>query len=114
MSQLMLKTGDYVVYRPGFGMDDPVLVTIEGMAATSYTREKYGRPKQEVPYELVRQNLVLFSFSNGHWAYSDQVDIHATQQANIYMHAPVADVVEKISVLHPLIVKARLNPKETL
>lgn len=108
----MLRVGDYLIYRSGFGMDDPALIKVKSLEVTEEPREKYGEDRDEVSWDLVRSNHVLITTEDGHWIYSDQVEIEASKQARQYMKAPVDVVVRDIGRLHPLIAKARLNPQE--
>lgn len=74
----MPKIGDRIVYSPGFGMDAPVTVTIKLMDETEEPREKYGITRTEVTWVAVAENRVNFILSDGHWCYSEQVDIKAS------------------------------------
>mgnify|MGYP001426017399 CR=1 FL=1 len=70
-----IKIGDSVVWRGGFGMDMPLSATVEGMELTDNPREKYGESVDEVDLYSVRENRVVFSLGNGHWCYSEQIDL---------------------------------------
>jgi hypothetical protein len=72
---MIIKVGDRVNWRGGFGADTPKIATITGMDITEQPREKYGESVEEVDIDLIRQNRVLFSLDNGHWAYSDQIEV---------------------------------------
>ena len=74
----IIKIGDKVVYRPGWGSMAPVTVTVQTMDLTDEPRDKYGDSVKEVTLDQIRQNRVLFVLSDGHWAYSDQIDLNAT------------------------------------
>jgi hypothetical protein len=73
-----IKIGDKVVYRGAWGSLQPVTVTVESMDITQEPRDKYGDEVKEATFDQIRQNRVLFVLSDGHWAYSDQIDIEAT------------------------------------
>lgn len=68
-----LQIGDGITYRGCWGRDPEKAVTIKGMDLTKIPRDTHGERVKEVTYEQVRQNLVLFLLSDGHWCYSDQV-----------------------------------------
>ncbi len=70
-----IKVGDDVVWRGGFGQDMPLSATVKGMTLTDNPREKYGESVDEVDLYSVRENLVVFDLDNGHWCYSEQIDL---------------------------------------
>ena len=72
----MIKIGDNVNWRGGFGNDLPLSAKVTGMSITEHPREKYGEPVIEVAKDLVRHNRVVFELDNGHWCYSDQIDLN--------------------------------------
>jgi hypothetical protein len=69
----MIKVGDKITYRGGFGSHPPKQATIEAMEVTDYPRSKDGDDVDEVDESLVRENRVLFVLDDGHWCYSEQV-----------------------------------------
>ena len=69
----LLKIGDTVNWRGGWGSEPPEPAKILRMEITQYPREKYGNDATEVSWELVKANRVCFDLDNGHWAYSDQI-----------------------------------------
>lgn len=71
----VISVGDRVQWRGCFGMDTPMSATVERMEVTEHPRSKYGEPAESVAVELVRANRVVFSLSNGHWCYSEQIDL---------------------------------------
>ena len=73
-----LKVGDKVVYCPGFGTDAPVEVTVEELELTPYPDCKHGDLVDEVSWDQVREDLVVFGLSNDKWSYSYQIDIEAS------------------------------------
>ncbi len=70
-----IKIGDQVTYRGSFGMGAPKTVEITGLTLTSIPRDKYGIDVEEVHERDVRANRVVFTLSDNHWAYSEQVDL---------------------------------------
>jgi len=74
MKKTTVKVGDKVIWRGGFGGDAPRTVTVTGLDVTEYPREKYGESVEEVSWDLVQLNRVLFSLDTGNWAYSEQID----------------------------------------
>jgi hypothetical protein len=68
-----LRVGDTVLWRGGWGTEQPKLVAVEALEVTEYPCEKFGRDVEEVPWSLVAEDRVLFHLSNGHWCYSYQV-----------------------------------------
>jgi hypothetical protein len=70
-----IKTGDTIRYNPAWGSMPPVNVTVESMEVTDYAREKYGDHAEEVTHDLIRQNKVVFSLSDGHWCYGSQIEL---------------------------------------
>lgn len=71
----MLKVGDTVIWRGGFGQNLPLYARILGMEVTKFPRCKSGEVVAEVSKNLVRQNRVIFDLDNGHWCYSDQIQV---------------------------------------
>lgn len=78
MSMNKIKINDTIHYRPSFGSGPRTEVTVVGLTVTDYPREKYGKDVTEVDIELVKQNKVVFSLSNGRWAYSEQIILPLT------------------------------------
>jgi hypothetical protein len=72
---MVVKVGDIVKWCGGFGMFAAEDAVVEGMEITQIPRDKYGINASEVDASLVRQNRVLFTLDNGHWAYSDQIEL---------------------------------------
>jgi hypothetical protein len=77
MSNNTIKIGDSITYRGCFGSDRPKQAVVEHMEVTAQRRSKYGESVREVGVDMVKENRVLFSLSDGHWCYSDQVDLKA-------------------------------------
>ena len=70
----LVKIGDRVLWRGCFGMDAPQVVTVSGLTITNGPREKYGEEVESAPWDFVADNRVLFRLTNGHWAYSEQIE----------------------------------------
>ena len=69
----MLKVGDKVTTRGIWGTGPLQDASVLGMEVTQYPREKYGDDTKSVSWDIVKQNRVVFTLSNGHWAYAKQV-----------------------------------------
>jgi hypothetical protein len=69
----ILKVGDAVSWKGSFGMAAPQIVRVQGMEITEYPRTKEGDPVDEVSWDIVKENRVIFDLDNGHWAYSEQI-----------------------------------------
>ena len=69
-----IKIGDTIRYRGGFGLDRPSEAIITGLTVTDYPRDKYGAEVPVVTRNQVLENRVVFSLSNNHWCYSEQVE----------------------------------------
>jgi hypothetical protein len=79
----MIRIGDIITYRPGFGSQAPKQAVIRGMEVTKRQREKYGEQVSQVSEELVWKNRVCFDFEDGHWCYSEQVDLVALNHQSV-------------------------------
>ena len=68
----VLKIGDTVLWRGGFGSEPAKLAVIEEIEITG--GYKYGDQVDEVPWSEVYGRNVVVSFSdNDHWAYAEQI-----------------------------------------
>jgi hypothetical protein len=67
----MIKTGDTVLWRGCFNTLLPVEAVIERIEICERPRSKYGKPVSWIPAEA--KDYAVFSFTNGHWAYGEQV-----------------------------------------
>ena len=72
---MKVKIGDTVKWRGGFGNDGPKLAVVSGLSVTTIAGDKYGDQVEEADESLVAQNRVVFDLANGHWAYSDQIEL---------------------------------------
>ena len=69
----VLKVGDVVLYRPCFGMEEPITAKVERLDLTPHVRDKYGFSVPAVPWCVVEANCVILSLDNSQWAYGEQV-----------------------------------------
>ena len=66
--------GDKVMWRGGFGNDDPKVATVIALSTTRQPHEKYGRDVKQASWDMVREDRVVFTLDNGHWAYGTQIE----------------------------------------
>lgn len=97
-----IKIGDQIVYHGGFGDALPSISRIIQMEVTDYAREKYGQERTEVSLELVEDNRVCITLENGHWCYSEQVDIELTQKLWELEDTKTEDLPTEMDVNCPL------------
>ena len=69
----MLKVGDKVSWRHSWGTAPVQNAFIQRMEVTDYPRSKCGDDVNEVSWDIVKQNRVIFTLSSGHWAYASQI-----------------------------------------
>ena len=67
----VLKIGDKVWWRGGFGSEPAKLAVVEGIEITG--GHKYGDSVEEVPWSEVYDRNVTVDLDNDHWAYADQI-----------------------------------------
>ena len=67
----VLKIGDTVLWRGGFGSEPARLAVVEGIEITG--GYKYGDSVDEVPWSEVYDRNVTVDLENGHWAYAEQI-----------------------------------------
>ncbi len=91
----MIRIGDTIVYRPGFNSGPPTKAVVDGLTITEHPREKYGNDVSCVDEDLVRKNRVLFSLADGHWCYSEQIDLSKTVPASTPLDL-LRDQVQKL------------------
>ena len=77
---MKIRIGDPVIYSPGWGSKAPILVKVVAITITEERRDKYGNDVDEADWELVIDNRICFSFDDGHWGYSDQIDLNWTPE----------------------------------
>jgi hypothetical protein len=61
---MFCKIGDYIIYRPNFGMDDPVIAKVARLQITELPRQKYGQEVTQVDWYDVQRGVVVFSLDN--------------------------------------------------
>tara|TARA_R100001198_G_scaffold52516_1_gene29425 strand:- start:667 stop:897 length:231 start_codon:yes stop_codon:yes gene_type:complete len=67
----VLKIGDKVWWRGGFGSEPAKLAVVEGIEITG--GHKYGDSVEEVPWSEVYDRNVTVDLDSEHWAYADQI-----------------------------------------
>ena len=66
-----LKIGDKVMWRGGFGYDEPKEAIVQGIEITN--GGKYGKSVDEVDWDKVYERNVVLILENGSWAYASQI-----------------------------------------
>ena len=79
----VVKIGDHIKWRGGFGDNIPLDAVIVGMEVTEQPRTKHGEQVIEVNSDLIEQNRVLFDLDNGHWCYSEQIELYDNTEQRI-------------------------------
>lgn len=69
----ILKVGDEVMWRGGFGDDPAKVAKVVQIEITEQARSKYGVSVDSVHWDMVKANKTLISLDNGHWCYGEQV-----------------------------------------
>jgi len=67
----VLKIGDTVLWRGGFGSEPAKPAVVEGIEITG--GHKYGDAVDEVPWSEVYDRNVTVDLDNDHWAYASQI-----------------------------------------
>ena len=67
----VLKIGDKVWWRGGFGSEPAKLAVVEGIEITG--GYKYGDSVDEVPWSEVYDRNVTVDLDSEQWAYADQI-----------------------------------------
>jgi hypothetical protein len=67
----VLKIGDKVWWRGGFGSEPRKIAVVEGIEITG--GYKYGDPVDEVAWSEVYDRNVTVDLENGYWAYAEQI-----------------------------------------
>ncbi len=67
----VLKIGDKVWWRGGFGSEPAKLAVVEGIEITG--GYKYGEPVDEVSWSEVYDRNVTVDLDSDHWAYAEQI-----------------------------------------
>jgi hypothetical protein len=69
----MVKVGDKVSWRHCWGSSPVADVYVKSLEVTDYPRDKDGDIVDEVSWDVVKQNRVIFTLSSGNWAYASQI-----------------------------------------
>ena len=67
----ILKIGDKVWWRGGFGSEPPKIAVAQGIEITN--GDKYGFPVDNVSWSKVYDRNVTVDLDNNHWAYAEQI-----------------------------------------
>jgi len=70
----VLKVGDVVIWRGGWGRDAPLKATVTHLEVTERPGEKYGHEVTEVLWTTVSEDRVVVDLDNGHFAYGHQIN----------------------------------------
>lgn len=66
-----LSIGDKVIWRGGFGHDEPKEAVVKSIDVTD--GGKYGMPVSNVDWSEVNGRNVVVELDNGSWAYGSQI-----------------------------------------
>jgi hypothetical protein len=69
----VLRVGDSVMWRGGFGSDAPKLAIVKNIEICS-EGSKNGMKVSNCDWEKVKKGNVVVDLSNGHWCYGSQLD----------------------------------------
>jgi hypothetical protein len=69
-NRTILKIGDKVMWRGGFGNDAPKEAVVESIELCK-AGEKYGNSVDEVSWD--KKNRIVVDLNNGHWARGSQI-----------------------------------------
>jgi len=67
----VLRVGDTVLWRGGFGQDAAREAVVEGIEMVE-VGEKYGTPTESAPWSLLQGRHAVISLGS-HWAYAEQI-----------------------------------------
>lgn len=70
---MTLKVGDTVMWKGGWGRSIARKAVVTQMEITERPREKYGADVSEAQWVTVREDRVIVTLDNGHWAYGYQI-----------------------------------------
>lgn len=76
----VLRVGDEVIWRGGFGADAPKLVTVRAIDLIDGNPDD-GQPVSVVPWSEVRGRCVVVDLSTGQWAYGYQIERLPAEEA---------------------------------
>ena len=68
----ILKIGDRVLWRGGFGRDAPQQAVVKGIELVE-GGEKYGTPVQAAPWGHLRGREAVITLGGDHWCYAEQI-----------------------------------------
>lgn len=71
-SKKIIHVGDFVNWRGGWGTAPSMKAKVEAIELCQQKRSKYGKPVHMIDAAL--KDYCLFSLTNGHWAYGEQID----------------------------------------
>jgi hypothetical protein len=74
MKNKMLKVGDTVLWRGGWGREPEKRAKVTNIDKDC-NGDKYGTDTNEVEWSLVDSHNVVVGLDNGHWAYGDQISL---------------------------------------
>jgi hypothetical protein len=73
VTEKLLRIGDPVIWRGGWGSDPPKDATVTDITLADEERGKYGEEVKSMSWELV-PIWACVSLDNGHWAYGYQLE----------------------------------------
>lgn len=68
-----LKIGDKIIWRGGWGTDDPQEAVVDNIEINVHPTTKDGEEVNKVEWDLVDETVIV-TLDNGHWAYGNQVE----------------------------------------
>ena len=72
MSDNLIRIGDTVLCRGGWGSEAPQPVTITHLEICVVEGDKYGLPVTELPWS--KKGCAVVDLDNGHWCYGYQIE----------------------------------------
>jgi len=69
----ILRVGDFVMWRGGFGRDEAQPAKVTSITITEEPREKYGKDAAAVAWSIVEENRVTVGIDDTSWAYGEQI-----------------------------------------
>ena len=70
-----LRVGDEVVYRGGFGTEEPQTVTVTAIVICPDEYNKQGEEVLEIDGKKVRDANMIYDLSNNRWCRGHQIDM---------------------------------------
>lgn len=68
-----IKVGSSVIWRGGFGTDEPIETTVTHIEKCKQKGQKYGTNTDSI--DESEKDFCVFDLSNGHWAYGGQIEL---------------------------------------